>query len=165
MPRRTLRKILKMKTTFTHVVAVSTNGIIGAGKGLPWYLPEDLRMFKKLTMGKTVIVGHNTFNSILNGLPGRDCLVISNHIDLHYKTYSMNAAIEHAMNQHDEVFIIGGATIYEQTWPIVDKIIMSVIGMDVAGDVRYDCDHLSEFRMIKEEKISEIIKVQTWVRK
>ena len=165
MPKRTLRKLLRMQTKFTHVVAVSQNGVIGVGKALPWYLPEDLRMFKKLTMGKTVIVGHNTYNSIPNGLPGRDVLVVSNHIDLHYKTYTLNAAVEHAMNQHDEVFIIGGATIYEQTWPLVDKIIMSVIGMDCAGDVTYNCDHLKEFTMVKEEKISEIIKVQTWVRK
>lgn len=110
---------------------------------MPWHLPEDLKRFKELTMGKPVIMGRKTFESIIGylgkPLPGRENIVVSksgyeNNFDAPVFS-SIGCAITHAKTRtDDEIFIIGGAQIYSQSINIADKIHLTKIHQNVDGD-------------------------------
>jgi len=122
------------------IVAASANNVIGAGGGLPWHLPEDLRRFKEITMGKPMIMGRATYDSIGRALPGRTSIVISRQpgfeADGCIVVDSIDAAIEAAGNA-EEVMIVGGGEIYRQVLPMVDRIYMTRVQADVEGDTRF----------------------------
>ncbi|MBL7765304.1 MAG: dihydrofolate reductase [Chitinophagaceae bacterium] len=101
------------------VVAASDNHVIGVNNQLPWHLPADLKIFKTLTMGHPIIMGRKTFESIGRPLPGRDNLVITRNENFQPEGVILLNSLESAMaycsmKQYDQVFIIGGATIYQQ---------------------------------------------------
>jgi len=119
------------------IVAVSANNVIGANGGLPWRLVEDLRRFKKITMGKPMIMGRLTFESIGEALPGRRSIVITRQAD--YKAVGCDvvatpdAALELASDA-DEVMIIGGGDVYKQLLPMTDRIYLTRVHAEVDGD-------------------------------
>ena len=122
-----------------HVVAVSQNGVIGKDGKLPWHFSSDLQFFKKLTTGHTVIMGRKTFDSIGKALPNRENIVISRErhspvAGVEFAT-SVKAALEHA--KKGEIFIIGGASIYGETLPLVDGIYLTRIHETYEGDAFY----------------------------
>ncbi len=131
------------------VAAVSQNGIIGAKNSLPWYIPEDLKHFKQVTSGKTVLMGKNTFDSIMNRLkkplPDRTSIVISRQMDLTVPEgvllfHSIDEALS-ALKDREEVMVIGGGQIYAQTIDKADKLILTEVKENVDGDVffpKYD---------------------------
>lgn len=125
------------------IVAMAKNRVIGVENDLPWHLPEDLRRFKALTIGKPVIMGRKTFQSIVarlkRPLPDRPNVVIS------YNGYSypgvdvftdLETAITEMRHEHPdkELMIIGGASIYEQAIDIVDRMYLTLIDTHVRGD-------------------------------
>lgn len=122
---------------------MAENRCIGKDNKMPWHLPEDLKRFKQLTMGKPVIMGRKTFESIIQylgkPLPGRENIVVSksgykNDFDTPVFT-SIACAITHAKTRSDdEIFIIGGAQIYTQSIEIADKIHLTQIHENVDGD-------------------------------
>ena len=119
--------------------AMARNRVIGNGLQLPWQLPKDLAYFKKITSGKPVIMGLNTYNSIGKPLPGRKNIVMSYeplHIEGCVVACSTHTALAAAAG-HDEVFIIGGAQIYQQFLPFADALYMTYIDAEVAGDVYF----------------------------
>ncbi len=122
-----------------HVVAVSENGVIGKGGKLPWHFPADLKFFKNLTLGHRVIMGRKTFDSIGKALPNRENIVISRQarpaVDSVEFVPSIDAALIHA--REGETFIIGGASIYAKTLPLVDGIYLTRISQTYEGDVFY----------------------------
>ena len=112
---------------------------IGINNTLPWNIPEDLRNFKKLTFGNPIVMGRKTFDSIGKPLPGRRNIVISRNSALKIENCeianSLDAAIRIAKSQNpDEVFIIGGAQIYEQAMQFADRLYLTEINQDVKGD-------------------------------
>lgn len=116
--------------TISVIVAVAEDGAIGKDNGLLCRLPNDLKYFKLLTLGHTIIMGRNTFLSLPNGaLPGRDNIVLSRS-QVEYpstKTYnSVEEAIE-AVKEQEEVFFIGGAQIYSQVLKYADKLYITEI--------------------------------------
>ena len=122
-----------------HVVAVSKNGVIGKDGKLPWHFPADLKFFKNLTTGHTVIMGRKTFDSIGKPLPNRENIVISRQSrsgmpGVEFVT-SIDAALKRA--QKGEVFIIGGDSIYRETIGLVDGIYLTRISQDYEGDAFY----------------------------
>ena len=122
-----------------HVVAVSENGVIGKDGKLPWHFSADLKFFKNLTTGHTVIMGRKTFDSIGKALPNRKNIVVSRHphsevAGVEFVT-SVDAAFERAGT--GETFIIGGASIYGETLSKVDGIYLTRIGQAYEGDVLY----------------------------
>src|SRR3989338_3828463 len=133
-----------MKVTF--VVAVAKNGVIGSHNTLPFYIPEDLKHFKQVTEGKTVLMGKNTFNSIMNRLkkplPNRRNVVITRNKD--YKApegvlvyNDIDTALTELAKDTDELMVGGGSQIYSQLLEMdkVDKMIITEVAYEVDGDV------------------------------
>lgn len=128
----------------TIIAAVAKNGVIGAGGALPWHLPEDLRRFKELTLGKIILMGRKTFESILarNGkpLPERTSIVITRQADYHVPDgVEVYPCLEDAFIAHadDEIFIIGGGEIFRQTMPRAKKLYLTYIDKVVEGDTYF----------------------------
>jgi dihydrofolate reductase len=132
------------------IVAVSENGVIGRDGGLPWRLSGDLQRFKQLTMGHTVIMGRRTWESIGRQLPGRRMIVVSRQPD--YKVdvadvvvaANLDAAMQAVRSGGDEeAFVIGGAELYRAALPIADRLYLTRVRAEVAGDTIFpqiDCD-------------------------
>ena len=125
------------------IVAMAQNRVIGINNNLPWYLPNDLKYFKAATMGKPVIMGRKTHESIGKPLPGRTNIVITR--DTHFQAedckivHSLPEAIELAENiclidGGDEVIVMGGAQIYEQALPEADRLYLTEVHAQVEGD-------------------------------
>ncbi|MDJ0813495.1 MAG: dihydrofolate reductase [Woeseiaceae bacterium] len=119
------------------IVAASTNNVIGNKGDLPWRLSDDLKRFKALTMGKPIVMGRKTYESIGRPLPGRQNIVITRQEDLVAEgcdvVASPEAAIE-AAGDADEIMIIGGSHIYSVFLPIADRIYLTRVQADVDGD-------------------------------
>lgn len=125
------------------IVAMDKNRAIGRGNDLPWHIPEDLKFFKSKTTGKPVIMGRKTFDSILSRigkpLPGRpNYIITSGQGDRDDVTYcpSLEDAVKTAKVNHpenDEIVIMGGASIYEQALPLVDKMYITLIDAEIDG--------------------------------
>jgi dihydrofolate reductase len=121
-----------------HVVAAARNRVIGKDNKLPWHFSEDLKQFKKLTLGSTVIMGRKTFESIGKPLPGRENFVISRTLNTQEGIRIFNS-IGNAIGavQTEKAFIIGGAEIYKNTIRNVDGIYLTQIDADYEGDAFY----------------------------
>lgn len=136
------------------IVAVAENGVIGKTDGLPWYLPADLARFKQITMGHPIIMGRVTHQSIGRALPGRRNIVITH--DKKYKAAegcevvdSLEEALKLAKN-NPEVFIIGGASIYEQALLLADKIYLTRVHAKIDGD-KFFKYNLSEWQEVSND--------------
>jgi dihydrofolate reductase len=125
------------------IVAVADNGVIGSNNALPWRLPEDMRHFKHVTMGKPIVMGRKTFESIGKPLPGRTNIVITRNPAFQAEgvevVSSLAAALELATHVArrdgvDEAVVIGGAEIYQAALPQTDHIYLTEIHADVEGD-------------------------------
>jgi dihydrofolate reductase len=122
------------------IVAASANNVIGVDGRLPWRLPEDLKRFKEITMGKPMIMGRATYDSIGRALPGRTSIVISRQSGFKAEGCIVVDSIDAAINAAgdvDEVMVIGGGEIYRQVLPMVDRIYMTRVQAEVEGDTRF----------------------------
>jgi len=126
----------------TIIAAASDNAVIGKDNKLLWNLPDDMKFFKEKTMGHTVVVGRKTFESIpekFRPLPGRNNIVITSQTHLgdgggYVIAKSLKSALEFAQEE-DEVFVIGGAQVYNDAMPLADKIYLTHVFADLDGDV------------------------------
>ncbi|MEM6484724.1 MAG: dihydrofolate reductase [Pseudomonadota bacterium] len=124
------------------IVAASENNVIGKDNTLPWHLPADLKHFKKLTMGKPLIMGRKTFQSIGCALPGRLNLVVSRGLtefEGATRCSSLEEALEVAKQAAletgaEEIMIIGGARVYEQALPIARRLYLTRVHLHTDGD-------------------------------
>lgn len=126
------------------IAAMSRNRVIGRDNTLPWHLPEDLKHFKQTTKGCPMIMGRKTWESLPGLLPGRQHIIVTRNPDLYIPeganaitVSSIEAGIEAAKLSSQEVFIIGGANIYEQAMPLADRLIISEIDIDIVGDAYF----------------------------
>ncbi len=122
------------------IAALAKNGVIGAGGKLPWNLPEDLRHFKKLTLGHPVIMGRRTWESLGKPLPGRENIVISRSPGFEAPGASVAASLEAAIALcagEPVAFVIGGAEIYAAALPLADGLALTEIQKDYEGDTRF----------------------------
>jgi dihydrofolate reductase len=124
----------------TLIVAVADNGVIGRDNALPWHLPEDLKRFKRITMGKPIVMGRKTFESIGRPLPGRQNIVVTR--DANYRrdgvtvVHSVEAAVA-AAGAAEEVMVIGGADLFRLFLPKARRVHLTRVHGDVAGDVHW----------------------------
>ena len=122
------------------VVAMAENRVIGRDGGLPWRLPADMARFRLLTMGKPIVMGRRTHESIGRPLDGRHNIVVSRRPGYRAPgctvTGSLEAALETASDAA-EIAVIGGASIYEQALPITARIHLTLVHASVGGDVRF----------------------------
>ena len=114
------------------IVAIDDKRGIGKNNRLPWHIPEDLKRFRRLTSGHTIIMGRKTFESISRVLPGRTNIIITRNPQYQAEgalvVLSLDEAIEKAKEIDDqEVFIIGGGEIFKQALPITDKLYLTLI--------------------------------------
>lgn len=137
----------------TLIAAIAANRTIGLNNELPWHLPEDLKHFKALTLGHPVIMGRKTFDSIVarlgKPLPGRRNLVISRSqssgMDGAEYYASLDAALA-ACSDVDEVFVIGGAQIYVLALPLAQRLQLTEVKADVAGDAFFPAFERTRYR-------------------
>ncbi len=118
------------------IVAMAQNRAIGKDNRLLWHLPADLRHFKQITSGHTVIMGRKTYDSVGKALPNRRNIVITRQrieIEGCEVTGSVNEALS-LCTAHEEVFIIGGAQIYEQAIPLTQRIYLTLVEQSFEGD-------------------------------
>lgn len=119
------------------VVAAARNNVIGKGNALPWDLPNDLKHFREVTAGHTVIMGRKTFESIGRPLPKRRNIVITRQEGYQPEGVevvdSLDAAVA-AVPPSDEVFVIGGGEIFKQALPIADRVYLTRVEADIEGD-------------------------------
>ena len=123
--------------TVSLVAALARNRVVGAGNRLPWHLPEDLKRFKRLTMGAPVIMGRKTHESIGRPLPGRRNIVVTRQPSARGEgcevVHSLDDAIALAGDAL-EVFVIGGAELYAAALPRADRLYLTLIEADYQGD-------------------------------
>lgn len=122
------------------IVAASTNNVIGLQGDLPWRLSADLRRFKAITMGKPIVMGRLTYESIGRPLPGRQNIVITRQPGYEAEgcdvVQSIDAAID-AAGEAEEIMIIGGGDIYRQFLPRADRIYLTRVHADIEGDTHF----------------------------
>jgi dihydrofolate reductase len=121
------------------VVAAAENNLIGDRDRLPWRLPDDLKRFKSLTMGKPIVMGRKTCASIGKPLPGRKNIVVSRH-GFQSEGCVAAASLEQALQAAEpapEVMVIGGAEIYRQVLPMTDVIYLTRVHAEIPGDTYF----------------------------
>lgn len=133
----------QLETPLALIVAAAKNRVIGFQNAMPWYLPEELAHFKRTTLGKPLVMGRNTFESIGRPLPGRTNIVISrnpefNHPGVKVAT-SLAAALKIADSQAiidgaSEIMVIGGGEIYQQAFPLADTLYLTEVDAEPQGD-------------------------------
>jgi dihydrofolate reductase len=125
--------------TVTLIAAVARNGVIGADGGIPWHLPEDFAHFKATTLGHTLVMGRATYESIGRPLPGRTTVVVTRDPEWSaegvFVRHSLDEAL--AMGGDAEVFIAGGASIYEAALRVADVQLISEVALEPGGDTYY----------------------------
>ncbi|MFY0254448.1 dihydrofolate reductase [Chitinophaga sp. 30R24] len=139
------------------IVAASDNNVIGINNMLPWKLPTDLKYFKDMTMGKPIIMGRKTFDSLRKALPGRPNIVITRRKDYHpenvYIVGSLQEALDKARNfGGDELFITGGAQIFDEAWPLIERIYLTRVYAVVHGDAFFPQLDGGEFELISDDR-------------
>lgn len=141
----------------TLIAALARNGVIGDKNALPWRLPEDLKRFKALTYGHPVIMGRKTWASLGRPLPGRTNIVISRSPQLESPGGTRASSMEEALAiaaaaGTDEAFIIGGAEIYRLALGLAQRLQLTEIDRDYAGDAFFPDRNPAEWREISREK-------------
>lgn len=142
-------------SSFSIIVAVDKKNGIGIQNKLPWHLPEDLAHFKKTTTGNTVIMGRKTYESIGRPLPNRRNIVLSKNPSWQaegVETVTSLEQVNDVRNENDEIFIIGGAQIYELTLKDVSKIIITEIDANFECDAFFPEISMSEWQEVSREK-------------
>jgi len=135
---------MNQRPRVTLIAAIARNGVIGQGNRLPWHLPADLKRFKRETMGKPIVMGRRTWESLPGLLPHRTHIVVTR--DRHYVadgamvTHSLEEALTLAGG--DEVNIIGGAQLYHAALPLADRMLITEVDVEAEGDIVFpEYDH------------------------
>ncbi len=137
------------------IAAIARNRGIGIGGKLPWHISEDLKRFKKLTTGHTVLMGRKTFVSIGRPLPNRRNVVLSRTLIPHVETYSSVTAALDALADEERVFVIGGGELYSHLLAKADRLYLTIVDRDVEADTFFpEYDHLlgTVFQLVAREQ-------------
>jgi dihydrofolate reductase len=162
------------------IAAVAANGVIGSGNALPWRLPSDFANFKRTTMGKPLIMGRKTFESIGRPLPGRTNIVITRQPDYRPEGVLVAASLAAALNQAQavaaaegagEVVVGGGGQIYDEAMPLADRLYITHVDASPAGDTRFPAIDPEAWEVVEElpvaqtERDSAGFRVKVYVRR
>lgn len=142
------------------IVAMAQNRVIGRDNQLPWRLPKDLQYFKATTMGKPIVMGRKTFESIGRALPGRVNIVVSTNLDYKAEGVRVVHSIEQALalarevaqaEGVDELMVIGGAQLYQRVLTQVDRLYLTLVEAEVAGDALFPALDWQQWQLLSEE--------------
>ena len=131
-----------MRTPLALVVAMTPDRVIGLNGDLPWHIPEDLKHFRRVTMGHAIIMGRVTHESIGRPLPGRQNIVITRQGGAHFDGCQVAGSLDEALKLareagDDEPRVVGGGAIYALALPLATKLFLSEVDMDVSGDTYF----------------------------
>lgn len=136
------------------ICATSENNVIGVNNRLPWRLPADLKRFKELTLNHTVVMGRKTYESIGKALPERINVVITRNKEFKAPDCLVASSVEEALalcKEDAEIFVIGGASIYQQALPYANRIYLTKIDVDFVGDAYSPKLDQSVWRKVEED--------------
>src|SRR5580704_8313057 len=168
-----------MTVPIIMVAAMARNRVIGVENGLPWHMRSDLKQFKVATMGKPMIMGRKTYQSIGRPLPGRRTIVVTRDKDFAAEGVETAASLEAAIERGqvvagemgaDGLIIAGGAAIYAQALPYADRLILTELALDAKGDAVFpaiasrDWREVSRVAHLRGEKDDASFEVVTWER-
>ncbi|HYG83821.1 MAG TPA: dihydrofolate reductase [Verrucomicrobiae bacterium] len=139
------------------IVARAKNNVIGKNNALPWYLPADLKHFRQVTLGRSVIMGRKTYESIVarlgHALPERQNIVISRHTWPATSSVVFVTSFKEALKaaKSDEVVVIGGAGVYTEALPQVEKIYLTEVEAEIPGDVYFPELNMDDWKEVARE--------------
>jgi len=169
-----------IKTPIALIIAVAQNGVIGRDNRLPWRIPAEMKYFKATTMGKPVVMGRKTFESLGKPLPGRTNIVVTRdkqfRVDNAVVVNDLETALQHADDtaQRDgaaEIMVIGGADIYRQALPHAHTLYYTEVKIDAEGDAYFRDIDWSQWRMESQQDFAPLddqipgYSVMLWRRK
>ena len=137
------------------IAAMDRNRLIGNNNQLPWRLPADLAHFKRVTMGKPIIMGRKTYESIGRPLPGRTNIVLTRSADFHAEGVVVANTLQQALDYaaiENEVMIIGGSAIYELALPRADRLYLTYVENSFEGDAWFPEVDLEQWNVIASEE-------------
>lgn len=138
----------------TILAAVARNGVIGVDGGLPWHLPDELALFKRLTLGHVLVMGRRTYESVGRPLPGRTTIVVTRRPDWEagaegvLRAGSVADALELASRLDDEVFVVGGAQVFADALPSTDRLALTFVDAEPEGDTSFPEVDWAEWREV-----------------
>lgn len=138
------------------IVAMSSNRVIGLDGKMPWHLSADLKRFKHITLGSPILMGRKTFDAIGRPLPGRENLIISRNPDYRQPGCRVFTDIDNALrhaNASAELFVIGGATLYEALLPRADYLYLTLIQREFAGNTYFPDVDYSAWRTLERVEV------------
>ncbi|MGH8427338.1 MAG: type 3 dihydrofolate reductase [Gammaproteobacteria bacterium] len=144
-----------MMTTIALVVAAAENNVIGREGVMPWHLPADLAHFKRITMGKPIVMGRRTFETLGRALPGRRNIVVSLNAKFTAPGIERAASMEMALTlagDVEEVMVIGGGLIYLLALPLAQRIYLTRVHTQIDGDTFFPNIDLGEWREVAREE-------------
>lgn len=145
-----------MRKKISIIVAIAQNYAIGKDNDLLWHLSGDLKRFKELTTGHTIVMGKRTFESLpVRPLPNRRSIVLSDNANERIDACLMAYSIEDAINQFDdyqENFIIGGGSVYRQFLPIADKLYLTIVHKDFDADTFFPEINFEEWQVVEKQE-------------
>lgn len=155
------------------IAAVAKNGVIGTNNALPWKMPSDLKRFKRLTLGHTIICGRKTYESIGRPLPGRTTAIISRNPEYQVEGCHSYTSLESALWHHtgdQKIFCIGGAQIYKEALEFASELDITRIWADVQGDTEFprildEWERVSCTKIIKVETDEFSYRLEKYIRK
>ena len=142
------------------IAALAANRVIGCEGRLPWHLPSDLQRFKRLTMGQTLLMGRRTFESIGRPLPGRRTILLSRNPTFSAAGCETADSLEAALRvaaDAEELFICGGAEVYRQTLPLVQRLYLTELEKDFSGEACFPEIPAIDFREVHREFVVDRI--------
>ena len=142
------------KMRISLIVAMAKNRVIGNNNQMPWHLPADFAYFKKVTLGHPVIMGRKTFESIGRPLPGRRNIVVSRNPAFRAEGIEVVPSLDAAISacQSADVFVIGGATLYAEALPFVDRIFLTEVDAMPEGETLFPLLEKNQWREVARER-------------
>ncbi len=144
------------------IVAAAENGVIGRAGAMPWHIPSDLKTFRRLTIGKPVIMGRTTYRSIGKPLPGRDNIVVTRDAGFRPDGVHVAHSLEEALaaarrlaaaRGGDEIMVIGGADLYRQALPSAARVYLTVVHAQPPGDAVFPALDPDNWRLVQQHPV------------
>lgn len=158
------------------VWAQDQNGLIGKNQTLPWHLPNDLKYFKKMTVGKTIVMGRKTFEGMgSRPLPNRQTIILTRNVNYHHPGVKVMHSVEEILalskQQEEPLMIVGGSTVYSDFLPYVDCLYRTVIEATFEGDAYFPTINWDDWQLVErtdglvDEKNKYAHRFETYERK
>ena len=140
------------------IVAMDKNNLIGASNQIPWHIPGELKRFRDITMGKPIIMGRKTHESIGKPLDGRVNIVLTKNKEISFKGVDCYSSLEDifcSLKNESEVFVIGGSQIYQISLPYANRLYITLINREYSGDTWFPKIDFSKWKIIEMNTIME----------